>query len=336
MDDKLWSVDPGRGLGVLRLGAPLAYVRQSLAEVGIDLEEDDDHWLYVDDLDTELIFTTTKPPVLREIVVEDDRVRFGPLPVIGQRLHQVVELLQVPDGETLWRLARDDEPDRPPGGNRPPEWTPSDEWLLDQGTLWITSLGLGLSMVRGEIASLRLREPAGSPKRGIGSLTPAQRELSRRSNLATLLLRSTTPAAQARSWFQSLSRLAVFVALGLLMWQAIGYQQRWNVAPVAEGEVVEVRPLPPDPFPMEFVVAYRDHNGGAHQAVFKRADIYTSPAIGEKVEVRYLPEAPDQPLGPARYRDIAFEKFVPWAIGIVAAYTVLQLIVSLASWGFRR
>src|SRR5881394_3447897 len=90
----LWSVDLGRGMGVIHLGATVADAIQSLKEARIDLDGDEEldidnrgsGWLYVIDLDTELRFKSTQPPTLLEIIVEDEHIRLGPLPVIGQRL----------------------------------------------------------------------------------------------------------------------------------------------------------------------------------------------------------------------------------------------------------
>src|SRR6185503_1020815 len=126
-------------------------------------------------LDTELHFKSTQPPTLLEIIVEDEHIRLGPLPVIGERLHTIVEQLQIPDTETVWRIENDDDK-RSTDGNQP---IVTDESLLRNGTLWIPSLGLGLGMVRGEITTVRLRSPEESPRQGLGSLTPSQRELSK-------------------------------------------------------------------------------------------------------------------------------------------------------------
>jgi hypothetical protein len=98
-----------------------------------------------------------------------------------------------------------------------------------------------------------------------------------------------------------------------------------------EGIVVAVDPPPPEPFPDRFTIAYAEITGEPHQVIFERNDLYSTPKLGEKVDVRYLPEAPDKPLGPARWGDIAFEEYVPWAIGIVVGYFVLQLTVGLFS-----
>src|SRR5262249_46264021 len=155
-------------MGVIHLGTNLPDVIQKLKDAKIDLEGDDEldidnrgsGWLYVVDLDTELRFKSTQPPVLLEIVAEDEHIRLGPLPVIGERLHKIVEQLQVPDTETIWRIENDDD-ERSTDGSQP---IVTDEILLRNGTLWIPSLGLGLSMLRGEITTVRLRKPEESPR----------------------------------------------------------------------------------------------------------------------------------------------------------------------------
>jgi hypothetical protein len=264
--------------------------------------------------------------VLLEIAVGDERARLGPLPVIGERLHKIVDFLKVTDAETLWRLDSDDESKDHASGQP----LATDEQLLDGGTLWIPSLGLGLEMLRGQTTTVFLRKPEAAPRRGIGSLTPLQRELSARKNLPMHLVRPRAGIDPLGSWFQKLLTLTLFVAMGLLVWQAIVYQQRWNGATVVEGDVIDVNPGPPDPFPSEYTITYRDQADRPHQVVLKRADVYATPHVGDKVEIRFLPEAPDRPLGPARYRDAAFDKYIPWGIGVMAVYCGLQIVVPLA------
>jgi hypothetical protein len=326
----LWSVDLGRGMGVIELGATPNQVLPALQAAKIDLDGDDeldDGWLYIVDLDTNLHFKSTQPPVLLEIVVEDEHICLGPLPVIGQRLHTIVEQLQIPTSETLWRIENDNE-ERSSDGNQP---IVTDEILLGSGTLWIPSLGLGLGLVRGEITTVRLRKAEESPRQGLGPLTQSQRELSARQDLPLYLVRARNPVSASTSRLQQLLLLAVFVAMGMTVWQAIRYQARWNAAPPVDGEVIDLKPPPPDPFPDEYTVEYQDQAGKKYRAALKRNDLYVTPKIGEKIEIRYLPEHPEQPLGPARYRDAAFEKFVPIGIGVAAAYWILVLTIPLAA-----
>src|SRR4029079_12319464 len=172
MSDELWSIELGRGVGVIELGATREEIARRLAEHKIELGlEDEDDWLWVEEMNAELHFRTTEPKVLREIVVEDESVRLGPMEVIGKRLHEIVGFLQVADSETMWRPWDDEEGEEKPGRTFEPQ---TDEELLDGGTLWIPALGLGLSMLRGGIDTVRLRRPEDAPQSGLGSLTPGQ------------------------------------------------------------------------------------------------------------------------------------------------------------------
>ena len=138
MKSEIWNVDLGVGLGPLRLGATRDVVVRSLADSGVSLDcDEEDEWFYVDEMDTELNFKSTEPPELLEIVVEDERIRLGPLPVIGERLHKFIDTLKVPDSETVWRTHDYDADERATDGNRP---IMTDETLLDRGTLWIPAL----------------------------------------------------------------------------------------------------------------------------------------------------------------------------------------------------
>lgn len=333
MQSEDWVIDPGVALGVIRLGDTREELARGLAGIGIKLDPDDeDDWLYVDEMDTELIFKATQPPVLLEIVVEDERVLFGPLPVIGERLHKIVDQLQVPDGETVWRThgAKDDERT---DANRP---IMTDEALLDRGTLWIPSLGLGLGMVRGEITRVRLRKPEESPRRGYGELTPAQRELSARQNLTTYLIRPSSEPATWEVQLQKLISFATVVAIIVLVWQGIEYQSRWNNATTVAGDVVDVKPPPPEPFPDEYTIDYSDPAGKQYQVVFKRNDVYASPQVGDTVEIRFLPNAPHRPMGPSRYRDAAFDKYLPLGIGILSAYCISLIVIPVVGIVLRR
>jgi hypothetical protein len=163
----------------------------------------------------------------------------------------------------------------------------------------------------------------------LGPFTSEQRVLSEQPNLAELLV----PPAPHGAWERSIVRggltLIFAAALGVLLWQALLYQQRWNDAPVVEGVVTAVSPPPPEPFPTEFTVDYQDQQGRPHQVLLRPADVYITRAVGDKVELRYLPEAPDEPLGPARYRDAAFLKFMPYGIGLGVAYLALLIAASI-------
>ncbi|MEX2185230.1 MAG: hypothetical protein WD875_00480 [Pirellulales bacterium] len=364
MNDEVWSMEPGRGNSILQLGAPRDEVLRRLAAAGIEVDEEDDEeddeseslWSYVEEMDAELTFAGGPGQVLEEIAISDDRMQLGPIDLIDEPLCKVIELLRVVDEETVWTRWKDDVPpsdsnNDPPTGETaisagesavpPPadNKSPSARQLLSDGTLWIRPFGLGLVLVYGDVITVRLRRPGDVPSGGYGSLTAEQRELAAQDDLTSILLGRPPLRREARprsSRFQQLAGLALVIGIGLVIWRAIDFQRRWNESPIAEGVVVAVNPPPPEPFPDEYTIAYHDESGTLHEVVFGRADMYGLPPVGGKIELRYLPEAPDEPLGPARVRDIAIETFIPWGVGVFVAYFVLQLAVAIVGWAWRR
>ncbi len=122
----------------------------------------------------------------------------------------------------------------------------------------------------------------------------------------------------------------------VLVWQGIEYQGRWNIATTVEGDVIDVKPPPPEPFPDEYTIDYSDSTGKQYQVVFKRNDVYVAPQVGEKVEIRFLPDSPGRPMGPARFRDAAFDKYLPLGLGVMAAYCISLFAIPVAGMILRR
>lgn len=358
MNDDVLILEPGKGSRVLELGAPREEVLRRLADAGLEIDHDEDddegddrRWTYVDEIDTELTFSAEPRGELQEIAISDDRVRLGPIDMIDEPVGKIVEMLKVSDEETLWTLHADDltTPDASvataldaagaSGSASDGASPPTDETLLKGATLWIKPFGLGLDVVYGEVITVRLRRPGDVPREGIGPLTPAQRALANREDLTSILFRSTRTdgvGSGKMSRFQTMLGLGLIASLGVVVWRGIDTQRRWNEAPAVQGTVVAVEPPPPEPFPERYTIAYSDDAGVQHRVVFERMDVYVTPKVGETVEIKYLPEAPDEPLGPARVRDIAFERFVPWGIGVVAGYFVLQAAMAIGSLAWRR
>lgn len=332
MQTNPWAIEPGQGVGDWRLGASREDVVRRLSERGVPFEtepEEDDDILFLDDLETELKFDRFER--LFEIVADSERLTLSGHAVIGARIDQVVDRLRASDSETLWTPeAIHDAEQKAENQQAVSTGQPSDEQLIKGGTLWVPRLGLGLDLWRGEILCVRLRQPSDVPRDGVGSLTQAQRALLAKPDLSDVLDEAddSTPK-RPRSRLQQLLTLAMLASLGWVVWTAIQYQQKWNAAPTVEGEVVAVNPPPPDPFPSEITVAYLV-DGKEYRTVFGLNDVYMTRAVGDKVEVRYLPDAPDEPMGPARVSDAAFVEFMPWGIGVVGAYLVLQLLISIA------
>lgn len=325
MDDDDWNVRPGHGLGPLELDLDRESLLERLDGVVEDLNapDDDPTFAELEDGDIELTFAADEPHRLQQISVFDDRVQRNSAPILERRVDELLAEWQIDFNQTLWKrgsTALDvQEQAQPPH-------TPSDRQLLQSANLWIPQEGLGLVVEQGIVEELVIRLPELAPRSGYGPFTESQRVLLNEPDLGSALTDPPAPGAVAEGWIRSLLTLACVAGVALVAWQGFQYQVRWNQSLSAEGTVIAVKPPPPDPFPDELTVEYADPTGKQHQTVFRRADVYITREVGEKVEVRYLPEAPDQPLGPARYRDAAFVEYMPYGIGIVAVYLVLLVI----------
>lgn len=333
MDPAIWKVELGHGMGPLELGIERSVILARLLEMKVEVEadEDDPTWAYLDEIDTQLTFSDGPQQRLVQIEVDDDRVRFGTLPVLGEPIHKIVELLQIPPAETLWRPGVDPGLNMP-GQDVPLTETKTDDELLQSGTLWITTLGLGLNLWRGDVDAMFLRQPQDSPRTGLGQFSPEQVELMQSGGPRQKQATAPEEASQPSSWYRTCYRWAFFLMFIFLGWQAFRYQQRWNAAPTTEGTIVAVKPPPPDVFPVEFTVAYQDQQGKEHQALFNLADVNNGRKVGDKVDVRYLADEPDVAMGLASSRDAVIIKFIPWAVGLAIAFIALQFVPLIAEY----
>ena len=335
MNDNDWVLVPGEGMGPFVLNTERLALESELAKADIELDspEDEPTTAECEDGDIELTFDEAPPHHLRQIIVMDDRVVLNGEAIISRRPQELLDAWRISDGDTLWR--RDaawhtvNDPAATPIGTLQPA---TDKELLTNGTLWIPRLGIGLQLNRGEVECVVLRPLAHVPAEGNGSLTSSQRSLLSLPDLSEAFSTPPQPASWIAQWLYRGLAAALVISLGFLGLQSWKYQQQWNVAPVVEGEVIAVRPPPPANFPDEFTIAYQDLNGQAREVIFRPADVYVLREVGEKVAVRFLPEAPDQPLGPARVQDAAFLVYAPVAIGVFAVYLVLNVIVGIGTW----
>jgi hypothetical protein len=330
MNEEDWIVLPGHGMGPFEfdLDRETIIERIEAAELKYDLDEADPSVIEFIDEEVILVLSEDAPHRLLQIDVLDDRVRIEDQAVIGRRPHELVDAWGLTDSETLWTV---DPAINDPLSKTAEETAGSvnDQKLLTNGTLWIPAKRVGLKLYHGEIEELLLRSVELVPSRGVGSLTAEQRELLGRRDLTEALQPPPSPGSRLAGTLQRLLTLAALITGGIIFWQGMQFQQRWNNSTEVEGTVTAVNPPPPAAFPDELTVEYQDKTGKTHQVVWKRADVYVTREVGEKVAVHYLDEAPDKPMGPARVRDAAFLIYMPYGIGVMAAYVVLMVLVGL-------
>jgi hypothetical protein len=229
-NDDFWSVELGVGMGPLVLGTDLESLLTVLQENRIDIDAltlNRSNKMALPEIGIHCVFSNTNPRTLIRIDASDERLRFGSLPVIGKRAHEIVGLFKVPRKETLWFSIEDDEPDSATTQIKSDTTAMSRE-LLARGTIWITGHGLGLKLRDGLVERVHLCDPSQSPQTGNGPWTKEQQRL---SEVRELPAASIAPAGRNRQFisiFNVLIHVALVAALGTLVWWAVQLQQRWG------------------------------------------------------------------------------------------------------------
>ncbi len=319
-----WLVELGVGMGPLVLGTEFEPLLEVLRENSIDgdrLTLDRSGKVTVPEINTHLLFSQERPQTLVRIDVSDQRLRFGSLSVIGKRAHEIVGLFKVPRKETLWcSLEIEGEtPDLVAKGNT----TEQCRELLAKGTIWITAIGLGLTLRDGLVATVHLCDPAQAPQKGSGRWTKEQQRL---SEVRELPVTSAAPTIRTRKSILSIViHLALVASIGGLIFWAIQLQQRWDLASEVPAVVVALEPPPPNPLPDQITVSFNDADGVEQRRTLGHMQFFMTPKLGEEVNVRFLLESPDKVLGPVAFRDVGFETAFPYGIGILVVYSVLQM-----------
>ena len=330
MKDEFWSVVPGAGMGPLLFDTVYEDVLQTLRAQGIDVDRlrlDGSGKLSVQEIRTQLVFSETFPRTLVRIDVDDERLRFGSLSVIGKRVHEIIGIFKISRKQTLWSSARDNSGavDAGAGGDTAEQ----SRELLARGTIWIPGLGLGLTLRDGLVGTVHLCHPSQSPLTGTGTWTKEQQRLSE--------VREIPPASMAptiskhhrsrKTILSVMIHLALAASMGMLVWWAVRLQRQWDAAIEVPAVVVALDPPPPNPLPNDITLSFNDSNGIEHRQTLGYMQFAMAPKLGDEINVRYLPGAPDKVLGPVAFRDVGFSSAFPYGAAIIAVYSVLQLIV---------
>ena len=176
---EFWSVALGVGMGPLALGTEYAQLLQILRDHGINVDRmtmDGLAKLSVPEIHAQLLFSRNNPQTLDRIDIDDERLRFGSLPVIGKRVYEIVGIFKLSRKETLWSSDQTTGEIWDPVS--PKDATAHSRDLLARGTLWVPSHGLGLTLRDGLVATVHLCDSAQAPRTGTGSWTKEQQRLS--------------------------------------------------------------------------------------------------------------------------------------------------------------
>ena len=324
-----WQLKLGSHWGPVELGMGYQSVLAKLQAAKLDVAHDDDRtWMDIEDPEVELLFDANEPHPLLQIASDDLEFAIDGKTIIGETLPRALNLCNAgPHDETVWRIdgdpseslfLDDDEDAQPSTAPR----VPDDELLLIEGTLWLRRVGVGLVLTDGLVHELVLRKPDRAPRTGYGSLTPVQLQLARHSDLAKTLQAFERRRRSKASRYRRVATFLMFVAVACIGWLSFQDEKRWHQAPVVDGTVVAIEDAD-NPHKREtYVVDYHDSTGAAHQVRWTLADLYVPPMVGATVEVRYLEEAPDKPIGPMQLRNMGFFNYVPYILLVMGIYAV--------------
>jgi hypothetical protein len=342
-----------------RPGMTRAEVQEKLRQAGAEPKayDDENQTAEVDDLYLEFWFEPGESGRLRQLAMDSD-ILWNGHKLMGLRLDDALRAFEPFDRPPMWDV-RDATDDPFPGPGVTPTTGPvTDESLLEEGTVWLPTRGLGLSLWRGEVMEIVWRVPRDLPSQFAGPVTEAQRQLSKRPDLDDYLRSkkpgtagsTTTPKSLGAIVSSILHTILVLVCLGMLAYIGrLGFTEmlRWNTAATLEGHFVskenvprkkylDLAPevirskMPDDPQRTRemYLVEYLDPTGRPQKATLDAGEFYIPPREpGEKVQIAYLAEDPPRVMGLSRVRDAAFGEYMPWAIAVGIFYVVAQAIL---------
>jgi hypothetical protein len=296
----MFELTPNVGLWNIRLGDSEAEVRQALRDEGLQWDESLDpfRWELKDPWCT-LSFANDPTKRLVQISSMCETAEVYCRSLVGLKLHEALRALNISRfDDTVWSVGEveidfaDGKPfvDSDQRAERP------GESVLHCGTLWIKSLGLGLSLYAAEIEALAIRELKYVPRIGYGPLDEQTFDAARDPQTPAALLQSHQPAAWRKLVtqipFRALLGLATLVTGAVLAWviyTMVTDYQSWLEATPVTGKVVALQPE--GPIPHEIVVEYPLPDAQRARTTIPLA--YTTVReLGEEVEVVYRPSNP--------------------------------------------
>jgi hypothetical protein len=321
----------------LRPGMSRSEVRAAMIAAGLDPAGDasDAANLDIYDWGMELRFTTDGTDRLPQILLDDEDAQWAGQPLAGVPLDTALRTLGTAGDSARWRPEDAvDADDLVP----PPAGPFSDEALLREGTVWLPSLRLGLVLCEGLVNQIVWRDAPDVPREMIGPVTPAQRQLSLRSDLAEHLrkewvshIKVEGPPADPRVYALGIACFLALVFIGWLSWLET---KRWSSdAVMLTGKVLAMETLPGRLKQQSFRIEFLDPTGRPHETNLIDRDFYITPReIGQEVHLYYSKDDPPRVMGEFRVRDAAFSRYMPWAAGVGGVFVVGRLVLGLIPW----
>ncbi len=329
MSYPVWPIVPEQGWGPLKLGERLTSIKKTFSEANIEFSVDDDFEIYLFGHTCTLFFEPKDENRLVQIVIGDESQTLNDEQIVGVPLDEVLTIIHLRNyQETSWATSDvnfdlfldSDKPDK----NAKPRVV-ADTDLLDDCTLWLKELGVGLSLDEGKVETLALRRKDLIPKSEIGPLTAAQMEILSdpefEKKLANARTYSATSTAQKTGdWLGMISTLLLpfsIAFLAYLGWNFYSNWQAWNNAIPVKGLVTQV--LPEEAMFKEFIVAEYDVPGSGKKTTTIQWTFAPGSEVGKEIELVYLPNNPDKAMTIVQAKDEALLGGLPPRVFVIGA-----------------
>jgi hypothetical protein len=331
-----FEVTPGEGWGPFKLGETRSNIAALLKSQGIEFEGDDDAGLAgLRSWDPHVLFVFDgmgSDARLIHIGVETDDITINQQ-APSKSLDEMLVAFGVQSfADTNWR---EHHPEDEFDVEENPDAVRDDEDLLDYGTLWLAKQGIGLAMLSGVVDEIAIRPPDQVPQNGFGPLS--EQQLERVLTLKERIEEESAPKEYkpgllapympyVRPFVNWGCGLAIAAVIGLCAYT----QYRWQNSTSVEGTLVAKLPPGAD-FPDEYVYEYTtsDDVKRTVNIGFQYANVRN---IGEKMELRYLAEAPERAITVSQSHDEGFFEYI-WYLFPCA---ILWIIFSVIDAAFGR
>lgn len=329
------ELSPNQGWHLVRLGDSQADVQAALEQLGVAYDNSLDPCCFeIDNPSCTLQFVGRTSPVLAQIVTSDERARINGMPVLHANLDEALVALGVRSfSDTLWSMVDIDSEynkGKPISDSRRPTSAKPME-LLDGGTLWIKSLGVGLCMGEGQVDSIALRLKSDIPLVGCGPLDPQtitsagsptiEQDI---SDLDAKRRRAPWLGYRAKRFLQSTLVTIVALVLSAVAPTLLFVRyQGWKNATHVDGKVVDVQY--DGPFVDHLIVQYALPDKSMRRA--KVLPQFTGAReTGQVVELCYLPSNPDHAVTPQESHSEFLSGYLPYGL-VAGPFLSLMLLL---------
>jgi hypothetical protein len=311
-DNQDFDLIPGQGWLGIHFSDPPEVVEEKLRLAGVPFEKSRDQleWDFGDG-DGVIYFlagANNKPSRVAQFVM-DEHVSVKGKSVVGTKLDEALYELDVRSFEdTLWSMVDIDNEYRRgvpiDDSKRLTRAEPLD--LLESGTLWVKSLGLGLVLHDGRVVSLALRSPGDVPQIGCGALNKEtlgrsldedlQHKIRERRASSVAVTKPSPDFSNKPSVFGWLKPVIAIVVFSWVAWLIFGYVQNqiaWTKATRVGGVVVRTEPegLFPELLTVEYQLPAQDM-----KKVILKWNETTAREVGDEVDLYYIENKPGKVL----------------------------------------